>query len=96
MAAGATGSERFGRRLANMEIFYMGLFGLMAVAAAVLELGKPKEASESNLTRDFLRFSRYPNLSVSFCMSILCNSALYEASNSLDYPKLYPPAVVTN
>lgn len=41
-----------------MEIFYAVLFGLMAFAAAILELGKPREASDSNLTRDFLRFSR--------------------------------------
>jgi len=42
-----------------MEIFYAILFGAMAVAAAVLELGKPKESTDSSLTRDFLRFSRY-------------------------------------
>lgn len=45
-----------------MEIFYAALFGLMAIAAAVLELGKPREASDSNLTRDFLRFSRSESL----------------------------------
>lgn len=41
-----------------MEIFYLVLFALTAIAAAVLELGKPREASDSNLTKDFLRFSR--------------------------------------
>lgn len=41
-----------------MEMFYAALFGLMAIAAAVLELGKPRESTDSNLTRDFLRFSR--------------------------------------
>ena len=41
-----------------MELFYAALFGFMAVAAAALELGKPREGNESSLTRDFLRFSR--------------------------------------
>lgn len=42
-----------------MELFYAGLFGFMAVVAAALELGKPREGNESSLTRDFLRFSRW-------------------------------------
>ena len=45
-----------------MEIFYAALFGLIAVAAAFLELGKPRESTDSSLTRDFLRFSRYRTL----------------------------------
>ena len=48
-----------------MEIFYAALFGLIAVAAAFLELGKPRESTDSSLTRDFLRFSRYSNLGFS-------------------------------
>lgn len=42
-----------------MELFYAILFGLIAVGTAFLELGKPREASDSSLTKDFLRFSRY-------------------------------------
>lgn len=41
-----------------MELFYAALFGFMAIAAAALELGKPREGSDSSLTRDFIRFSR--------------------------------------
>lgn len=45
-----------------MELFYAALFGFMAIAAAALELGKPKEGVDSSLTRDFIRFSRYRDI----------------------------------
>ena len=58
-----------------MEIFYAALFGLMAVAAAVLELGKPRETSESSLSRDFVRFSRNYTIVYALMMGELTTSS---------------------
>ena len=62
-----------------MELFYAALFGLMAVAAAALELGKPRETNESSLSRDFVRFSRNYTIVYALMMGELTFCTLFPA-----------------
>lgn len=66
-----------------MEVFYITVFGLLAAAAAALELAKPKEGHMST-SMDFVRFRANYIVVYSLMMGVylLCSTAMTVRSES--------------